>query len=63
MADEPQVSQQHEYVERRLEYYHIIPKSTWNCILNQNGSFQMNAMVMGHFNNIVFCNINRQNIQ
>jgi hypothetical protein len=34
MADEPQVGQQHEYVERKREYYHIIifPERTLNFI-------------------------------
>ena len=53
-ADEPQVGQQYEDVERKLEYYHIIISLKELEILHQERRGQVKTMAMGHFNGILF---------
>ena len=53
-ADEPQVGQQHEYVEMKREYYHIIFSLKRLEILHQERRGQVKIIVMQLFNGILF---------
>ena len=50
-ADEPQVGQQYEDVERKREYYHIIFSEV---LLHQERREQVKTLVMEHFTYIPF---------
>ena len=53
-ADKPQDGQRYEYVERKLEYYHIIFSLKDFKILHQEGRGQVKNIVMEHFKGIFF---------
>ena len=52
-TDEPQFGQRTENVERKQEYYRIIFKIGLE-ILHQEERGQMNTVMIGHFNRILF---------
>ena len=53
-ADEPQVGQRQEDMERKREYNHIIIFPEIHEIVHQEKRGQMKTTVMKHFNGILF---------
>jgi hypothetical protein len=53
-ADEPQVGQRHEDVERNWEYYHIVISLKVLAISHQERRGQVKTIIMEHYNGILF---------
>ena len=56
-ADEPQVGQRQEDVERNWEYYHIIISQEWTCEIYDASSYQLDISIIHNSSDLLISSI------